>query len=388
MKIAIITATRAEYGLLMPLIRCVLEDPFFDCHVIVTGTHLLQRFGETVSFIEQDGIPIKYKVPIMDEGYIEQGEVIASALVQFTKIYNKEQYDAIVVLGDRYELYGFCIPAVLKKIPIIHIHGGEKTEGALDEKIRHSITKMASIHFPSIREYAKRIVQMGENPEYVYPVGALGIDNIKKVPLLSIEELSAELNVDFIKNKVAIVTYHSVTVTNTEDTIYQIKTVLSALRESGLYSIITMPNSDNDGDVIAAIISEYVDIYPEKFKYIKSLGQKRYLSCLKYAKIVIGNSSSGIIETASFKIPTINIGERQQGRIAPKNVIHCICEKNSILQSIEKAFSQKFQEQLENCINLYGEGDTATRIVNILKKIDWNNTQIISKKFYDIDFEV
>lgn len=388
MKIAIITATRAEYGLLSPLISCMLEDSFFDCHVIVTGTHLLQKFGKTVSFIEQDGIPIKYKVPIMKEDYIEQSEVIASALVQFTKIYNDEKYDAIVVLGDRYELYGFCIPAVLKKIPIIHIHGGEKTEGALDEKIRHSITKIASVHFPSIKEYANRIIQMGENPAYVYPVGALGIDNIKRVPLLSVEELSAELNVDFAEKKVAIVTYHPVTVTNTQDSICQIKTVLEALRESNLYSIITMPNSDSDGDVIASIIEEYVDKYCEKFRYIKSLGQKRYLSCLKHAKIVIGNSSSGIIETASFKIPTINIGERQQGRIAPSNVIHCVCDKYSILQSIEEAFKCTFQEQLVTCINPYGEGDTAARIVEILKVIDWNDSKIISKKFYDIEFEV
>lgn len=388
MKIAIITATRAEYGLLSPLISCMLEDSFFDCHVIVTGTHLLQKFGKTVSFIEQDGIPIKYKVPIMKEDYIEQSEVIASALVQFTKIYNDEKYDAIVVLGDRYELYGFCIPAVLKKIPIIHIHGGEKTEGALDEKIRHSITKIASVHFPSIKEYANRIIQMGENPAYVYPVGALGIDNIKRVPLLSVEELSAELNVDFAEKNVAIVTYHPVTVTNTQDSICQIKTVLEALRESNLYSIITMPNSDSDGDVIASIIEEYVDKYCEKFRYIKNLGQKRYLSCLKHAKIVIGNSSSGIIETASFKIPTINIGERQQGRIAPSNVIHCVCDKNSILQSIEEAFKCTFQEQLVTCINPYGEGDTAARIVEILKVIDWNDSKIISKKFYDIEFEV
>lgn len=386
-KVAVITATRAEYGLLRPLIEEFINDQEIDCEVIATGTHLLTKYGNTIQFIEQDGIPIEYIVPIMEEERAEQCAVIAKAIIEFSKIYEKEKYDAIVVLGDRYELYGFCIPALLQRIPIIHIHGGEKTEGAVDEKIRHSITKMASIHFPSIEEYAKRIIQMGENPQFVFTVGALGIDNVLKLPLMGKQDLEHELNIDFSRD-VAIVTFHPVTVDGVECAKEQTEIVFDTLLKLPLFLLVTMPNSDMGGDIITEMIIKYAKQYPTKMKFVKNLGQIRYLSCLKNASIVIGNSSSGIIETASFKIPTVDIGERQRGRLAPKNVIHCECERNEIESAVEKGLSEEFRIQIANCVNPYGDGKTASRIVSKLKQLNWDDPKLIKKEFYDIDFGV
>lgn len=382
-KIAVITATRAEYGLLKPLIEELLIDENIDCKVIVTGTHLLEKYGRTIQFIEKDGIPIQYTIPIMEEEQNNQCVVIAKATTAFSEIYQVEKYDAIVVLGDRYELYGFCVPALLHRIPIIHIHGGEKTEGAVDEKIRHSITKMASIHFPSIEEYAKRIIQMGENPEFVYPVGALGIDNALKLPLLSKEELEKNLEIDF-SNNIAIVTFHPVTMEGIESAKIQAREVFDTLIQLPVFSVVTMPNSDMGGDVITEIILEYAEKYPHKMKFMKSLGQLRYLSALKYASLVVGNSSSGIIETASFRIPTINIGDRQKGRFSPQNVIHCECKAEEIKKAVEKGLSVAFKEEIVDCVNPYGDGQAAVRMRKILNEIDWTDSRIVQKEFWDL----
>lgn len=382
MKVAVITATRAEYGLLYPLIKKLLMDSFFECHVIVTGTHLLKKYGETIDFIVKDGIPIRYRVNIMSEDHMNQDEVIAKGIVEFARLYEKEEYDAVIVLGDRYELFGFCIPALLKNIPIVHIHGGEKTEGAIDEKIRHSITKMSSIHFPSIKQYADRIIQMGESPDFVYSVGALGIDNVLNMDLLSKNDLSQELSVDFNKD-VAIVTFHPVTLDNKIEMVQQTENLMGALLKTKLFSIVTMPNSDFGGECIWKIILRYSNMYPKKIKLIKSLGQKRYLSCLKYAKIVVGNSSSGIIETASFRIPTVDIGDRQRGRVAPCNVLHCDCKKEDICHCINKALDPDFIMKIQDCQNPYGDGKTADRMVEILKKVDWKDSRLVQKVFMD-----
>lgn len=386
-KIAVITATRAEYGLLRPFIEEMIKENEFTCELLVTGTHLLERYGKTVQFIEEDGIPIRYKIPIMNEEENEQCDVIAKAMTSFSRVYEREKYDAIVVLGDRYELYGFCIPALLHRIPIIHIHGGEKTEGAVDEKIRHSITKMASLHFPSIEEYAKRIIQMGENPKYVYPVGALGIDNAMRLILIDKEQLEQEMEIDFSK-KIAIVTFHPVTLDGLEEAKKQAQIVFQTLVMMDLFLIVTMPNSDMGGDIITKIILDYAKKYSDKIKFVKSLGQIRYLSCLKYASIVIGNSSSGIIETASFKIPTVDIGDRQRGRMAPKNVIHCDCEQKCIEEAVKRGLSESFREQLSDYVNPYGDGKAAIRMVSILKQLNWEDAGLVKKEFYDIDFGV
>lgn len=387
MKIALITSTRAEYGLLFPLIKALTEDTFFQLHVIVTGTHLLQKYGNTLKFIEDDAVRIAYKLPIMDENVENTNAIIAKAIIAFDAVYQSENYEAIVVLGDRYELFGFCIPALINRIPIIHIHGGEKTEGAIDECIRHSITKMAAIHFPSIQEYAKRIIQMGENPEVVFPVGALGIDNIMHLPKMSQLELEKELSVNF-NIDTALVTFHPVTLKCLEEIEKEAETVFSSLSKLPINYIVTMPNSDMGGDITRKVIERYVNELPSQFIYIKNLGQKRYLSTLQYVKMVIGNSSSGIIEVPSFGIPTIDIGDRQQGRFSPDTVIHCKCTENEIHQAIEKGLSDKFRNSIKNYKNPYGEGNTAQKICTVLKHTDLRDERFIKKQFYDIEFEV
>lgn len=384
-KVAVITATRAEYGLLKPLIEELSRDSFFECHLIVTGTHLMEKYGSTIKYIREDNLPIQYEIPIINNDE-NQSETIANAIVKFSDIYKREKYTAIIILGDRYELYGFCIPAVLQRIPIIHIHGGEKTEGALDEKIRHSITKLSSVHFASLPEYANRILQMGEMPKYVFSVGALGIDNVYHIPLMSKQELEEELGVNFEKENVAIVTFHPVTLVSEAEIEYQMDTLLKALTELPLKVIITMPNSDKGSNIIHKKINQCIQ-NSNKFLFIKSLGQRRYLSCLKYASIVIGNSSSGIIETASFKIPTVDIGDRQKGRLKPKNVLHCDCEKNAICETVRFALSRKFRDSIKNYQNPYGDGETAQKIKNILKELNWSDSSLIQKEFHDLKFE-
>lgn len=387
-SIAVLSTTRAEYGLLYPLLKRLENDEEFQVDFIVSGTHLLEKYGKTIKYIEKDGINIAYQVPIYNENFVstemEAIQSIARGLKLFSEIFEKKRYEAVLVLGDRYELLSFCVAAMLFRIPIIHLHGGEITEGAIDDKIRHSITKMASIHFPSLVCNAKRIIQMGEDPRFVFPVGALGIDNIVNENLMSRVELKEELQLPNDK-RIAAVTFHPLTSEDKKNAADETETVMSALLEADLYSVITMPNSDAGGDEIYSVILRFEKNYPGNFILHKSLGQKRYLSLLSIADIMVGNSSSGIIESASFKLPVINIGDRQKGREAPDNVIHCNCRKEELLAAINKGLSQDFRNQLESCINPYGDGNTAQRIVDILKQVDLHDISLIQKKFHDAD---
>lgn len=386
-KIAVITSTRAEYGLLRPLIAEMREDPSFDVHLLVSGTHLLEKFGHTVDYIREDGIPIADVIPVFDEDFagdeLHAADALAKAVQLSTAIFIREKYDAVMVLGDRYELLGFCSAAVICRIPIIHIHGGEITEGAIDDKIRHAVTKLASIHFPSIPEYARRIVQMGEDPARVYPSGALGIDNIVKADYWSRDALCRDLGITATL-PLAAVTYHPVTSLNPDTAVFEIRQVLDALLQAGVFSVITMPNSDVGGTEIYQEILKYVHEYPDRMTALKSLGQTRYLSLLRCADIMVGNSSSGILESASFCLPTVNIGDRQRGRMAPANVIHCRCRTEDILEAIRHGMSEQFKDSLKGYVNPYGDGKTAQRIKNVLKEIDFSDLGLIQKKFYDI----
>lgn len=386
-KLAVITATRAEYGILCPLIKKLTADSFFECHLIVTGTHLAEKYGHTIDYIVNDNIEIAHQIDILGNGSCIPANVVASAITKFTALYQDEKYDAIIVLGDRYELFGFTIPALLLNIPIIHIHGGEKTEGAIDEKIRHSITKMSSVHFPSIEDNRKRIIQMGESPEKVFTVGALGIDNITHMPLLNKTELERKLQINF-ENNVALVTFHPITLESIEESQRQVTELMNALIDSPLFSIVTMPNCDVGGDEVLTILLKYTNCHKDKFLFYKSLGQVNYLSCLKYVKMVIGNSSSGIIETASFHLPTINIGNRQKGRYAPENVIQCECNAKSIQKAIAMGLSDSFKSKLCDYENPYGDGHAAERITRILKTLNWDNAELIKKDFFDVTFKI
>lgn len=389
-KLAVITSTRAEYGLLFPLIKALIAEPEMEMQLLVSGTHLVRKYGYTITYIKQDNVPIAYEIPIFDETFSSDeqhvSEAVARAIEQCGVIFSKERYDAVIVLGDRYELLGFCTAAIICRIPIIHIHGGEVTEGAIDDKIRHAITKMSSIHFPSVLEYAQRIIQMGENPDYVYTVGALGIDNILNLKLLDRTALFQKLEVD-TNLPIAAVTFHPVTGESPRFAAEEMRQVLEALVESNVFSVITMPNSDVGGDEIYQIVISYVKRYPDKMILRKSLGQVGYLSLLKHANIMVGNSSSGILESASFQLPTVDIGDRQKGRMAPANVVHCICEKSEIEKSIEFCFRKETKQALEGYNNPYGDGKTTQRIVNVIKSIDFTDKSLVCKHFIDLRWE-
>lgn len=386
-KIAVITTTRADYGLLSPLLREMQKNSSIDMHLLVSGTHLLEHYGNTLQYIIEDGVQVSYTISIYEEDFISDelhsALAIAKAAEQCGRIFQKEKYDGILVLGDRYELLGFCSAAVVNRIPIIHIHGGEITEGAIDDKIRHAITKLSSIHFPSIQEYADRIIQMGENRNRVHAVGALGIDNIMHLPLLEKQELLSDLNIETML-PISAVTYHPVTSQCAEEAKKEIIEVLEGLLASEVFSIITMPNSDAGGDYIYDQIVKYEQKYPARFIIKKSLGQKRYLSLLKCADIMVGNSSSGILESASFLLPTVNIGDRQKGRMAPRNVINCPCSREEISLAIKKGMSKDFLDSLKGYVNPYGDGNTAQKITEILKSIDFTDKSLVSKGFEDM----
>lgn len=389
LKIAIFTSTRADYGLLYPLIVKMQNDDYFNVDLIVSGTHLSEKHGRTIDFIKKDNIKIRYEIDILNDGSFENDicQVIASGISKFSDILNKECYECIIVLGDRYELYSICIPSLMHTIPIIHFHGGEITKGAVDNSVRHSITKMASIHFPSIELYKNRIIQMGEQPDTIFAVGALGIDNICSLKLISKENLCSILS---INNNCSfnIVTYHPVTLDTESDAEKQINMLLTVLCKQEYVSIITMPNADTFGDLIYRCIEKYILDFPGKLIFIKSLGQINYLSALKYANCMIGNSSSGILEAASFKLPVVNIGDRQAGRFKPDNVIDCKCEEEDITRAITKALSNEFRDSICGLENPFGQGDAADKAIEILKKIDFKNkSSLVKKDFFDIDME-
>lgn len=387
-KIAVVTGTRAEYGLLYPLIKGISEESEFDLSLIVTGSHLSDFHGMTVDHIRKDGLKISYLVQMVPEGDTE-GDIcksISLGLVEFSKIFSKNSFNLIVVLGDRYELFSICIAAYIHKIPIAHISGGEITKGAIDDSIRHSITKLSAIHFPSIELYAKRIIQMGENPETVYTVGALGIDNIKNIQLMSKDELFEYTGVNF-ENNVVLMTYHPVTLDNYMDASEQINIIMEVLLMTDLRILMTMPNADAGSNEIYRVIQDYVNKFPEKFWLVKNLGQRGYLSAMKHSKLMMGNSSSGIVESASFKLPVVNIGDRQEGRLKPANVIDCSCTKEAISGAINKALSEEFNNSISGIINPYGDGNTANRIVQILKSINLKDkVKLLKKGFYDLMF--
>ncbi|MDP4181871.1 MAG: UDP-N-acetylglucosamine 2-epimerase [Bacillota bacterium] len=383
----VVTTSRADYGLLYPLIKKISCDKYFNLNLIVTGSHLSFEFGNTVEEIKRDGFNIFNVVSAYPSGDSERDIIasIAESMKCLSNLIEKSKPDLVIVLGDRYELWPVIIACVIHKIPIAHIHGGETTYGSTDEVVRHSVTKAAVIHFPSIEQYGKRIIQMGEEPKNVFVVGALAIDNIKNIELMHIEELKHYTKLDFNKD-IALLTYHPVTQDKIDSTTEQIKNVLDAVLESGITTIITMPNMDVGGRAIYKKINEYVEKYPKNFVLISNLGRVAYLSAMKYAKLMIGNSSSGIIESASFRLPVVNVGDRQEGRYKPINVIDCLCAKNDIYDGITKALSEDFKESLYNLENPYGDGETADRIVNILKTFDFSDKErLLKKRFFDLD---
>ena len=386
-NICIITGTRAEYGLLCPLIKKINEDDQFNLQLLVTGMHLSPEFGLTYKQIKEAGYKIDEKVEILlsSDTSIGISKSMGLAIISFSEVFDRLKPDMVVVLGDRYEIFSAVSVANISRIPVCHLHGGETTEGAFDENLRHSITKMSYLHFTSTEEYRKRVIQLGESPDRVFNVGAIGIENIKKMNLLSKEELERSINFKLDK-KYAIVTFHPVTLENNTAK-SQFKELLLALDKiKDLKVIFTKANSDTDGRIINNMIDEFVLTDKERFISFTSMGSLRYLSAIKYSDIVIGNSSSGIVEVPSFNKPTINIGDRQKGRIQAKSIINCKPVKNDIEKAIERALSDEFLENIKDVKNPYGDGNVSDKVIEKIKYFLENDKINLKKKFYDLEF--
>lgn len=386
-KICVVTGTRAEYGLLKPLIKRINEDTDVELQLVVTGMHLSTEFGLTYKEIEEDGYTITDKNEMLLSSDTPNGitKSIGLATIGFADIFTRIQPDIVVLLGDRFETYAAATSAMIHRIPIAHIHGGELTEGAIDDAIRHSITKMSTLHFTSTEEYRRRVIQLGEQPERVYCVGALGVENIKKQPLLSKREL--EKSISFSLDKpYAVITYHPVTLEN-DTAEEQFIDLLNALDEmEGYKFIFTKANADTEGRIINQLIDVYVDKNKDKAVGFTSLGMVRYLSALKYCEMVIGNSSSGLLEAPSFRIPTVNIGNRQKGRVRAESVIDCGNSQNEISQALEEAIQLKKKDRLRNMSNPYEGRDTSKKIYGKIKiYLDDTENELMNKQFYDLN---
>jgi GDP/UDP-N,N'-diacetylbacillosamine 2-epimerase (hydrolysing) len=381
-KVCIVTGSRADYGLLRLVMKGISDDPGLTLQVIATGTHLSQNFGMTYKEIEDDGFIIDFKVEILNslDSPVGIAESMSKGLIGCAKAIESLKPDLVVVLGDRYEIFAAAAAALVARIPIAHLHGGESTIGAFDEAFRHSITKMSQLHFVATDEYRKRVIQLGEDPEKVFLVGGLGVDNLKNIDLLNKVEIERLLGVKFLE-KSLLITFHPVTLE--DDTAEaQTKELLSALLElSDTTLIFTMPNADTGGLAIMNLIEKFVDSIPHAYLF-KSLGQHLYLSCIPYVDGVVGNSSSGLTEVPTFKKGTINVGSRQLGRLTASSVINCEPEQGQIRRAIERLYSEEFRAVLADTRNPYGEGGASLKIVDTLRGCDLNG--IIQKKFNDL----
>ena len=383
-KICVVTGTRAEYGLLFWLMKEIEADENLELKIIVTGMHLSPEFGLTYKEIEKDfKIDKKIEILLSSDTSIGISKSMGLAQISFAEAYEELKPDIVVVLGDRYEIFSAVSSAMIARIPIAHLHGGEATEGLIDESIRHSITKMSHIHFVATEEYKNRVIQLGEQPGKVFNVGGLGIDNIKKLKLLNKEEF--EKSIDFKLNKKNIlVTFHPVTLENSTAR-GQFQELLDAIDELEDTNIIfTKANSDTDGRIINQMIDEYVTKNSRKSVGFTSLGQLRYLSALQFVDAMVGNSSSGLAETPTFKIGTINIGDRQKGRMKASSVLDCKPTKEDILGTFDKLYSSEFKTILNTVKNPYGNGGASVQIKDIIKIISLNG--ILKKSFYDIEY--
>lgn len=381
-KICVVTGTRAEYGLLYWLMKEIEADKEFQLQLIVTGMHLSSEFGLTYKEIEKEfKIDKKIEMLLSSDTSIGISKSMGLSQISFSEAFEELKPDILIVLGDRYEIFSVVSTAMIARIPIVHLHGGETTEGAFDESIRHSITKMSHLHFTATQEYRNRVIQLGEDPSRVFNVGGMGIENIKRLKLLTKEEF--ENSIDFKLNKKNIlVTFHPVTLENStaQEQFQELLEVIDELKDTNI--IFTKANSDTDGRIINQMIDNYVAKNFHKSVGFNSLGQLRYLSALQFVDAVVGNSSSGLLEAPSFKIGTINIGDRQKGRIKAGSIIDCSANKFDIKKAFEKLYSLEFQNSLLNVTNPYGNGCASKKIIEEIKRVNLEN--ILKKTFYDL----
>jgi GDP/UDP-N,N'-diacetylbacillosamine 2-epimerase (hydrolysing) len=380
-RICVVTGSRAEYGLLSRLMKRIQESTALELQIIATGMHLSPEYGLTLRDIETDGFTIDRKVDMLlsSSTVVGVSKSIGLGVIGFADALAELQPDLLLVLGDRYEIFAAASAAMIAQIPIAHLHGGERTEGAFDESIRHSITKMSHLHFVAAREYQRRVIQLGEQPERVFCVGGLGVDSVKSFQLLSRTEL--EKAIDFklgLRN--LLVTFHPITL-DREDSKLQMTELLAALSElENTRLVFTMPNSDPEGLSLSGQIEEFCECRDHAKAYI-SLGHLRYLSCIKHFDGVIGNSSSGLLEVPTFKKGTVNIGDRQRGRLRAASVIDCAPDRASISSALGQLYSKEFEERLRNTESPYGEGGACDAIVEILEQSSLDD--LLKKCFYD-----
>lgn len=385
-KICVITGSRAEYGLLKPLIASIQSDPDLILQLIVTGMHLSSEFGFTYQEIENDGFPIEDKIEILvsADTSCAIAKSMGLGLIGFADSFKRLKPDMIVLLGDRFEIFAAASTAMVFKIPLAHIHGGEATIGLIDEAIRHSITKMSFLHFTSTELYRQRVIQLGESPDRVFYTGAPGVEAIHKTQLLPRNELEHRLSFSF-DGTVVLVTYHPVTLENNtaREQFQNLLAVLDSLPQ--LRIIFTKANADMNGRSINTLIEEYERNHPKRCVAFSSMGQLLYWSALKYCSLVVGNSSSGIVEVPSFHIPSINIGNRQSGRIKAASVINCGVSIENIKEAIEKGLSKEFQAAARNVTNPYDKKDTTQTILNTIKRFLNTGENLVIKEFYDLE---
>ncbi|HOP50943.1 MAG TPA: UDP-N-acetylglucosamine 2-epimerase [Ignavibacteriales bacterium] len=380
--ICVFTSSRADYGILKPLLKLLKKNNNFNLQLLVSGMHLVPQYGNTIEEIEQDNFDISAKVDILLASNTRSSvaKSIGIGLINYSDILEKLKPDISIVLGDRFETFSFSIACHVLNIPLVHIHGGEITEGAIDDGFRHSITKLSYLHFTSTEEYRQNVIQLGEEPFRVFNVGALAIDNIKNLVKLSREEFEKRLGIK-LKKYNFLITYHPVTLDKDLSKI-QFSSILKALDKfNDTLLIFTAANADPEGMKINDMIKDYTKNNTNKAIFIPSLGQFLYFNALNFVDVIIGNSSSGIIEAPSFKIPTINIGDRQKGRTKAISVIDSSYDTEEIYTKIKYALSDDFQKICKSCVNPYGDGNSAKKIINILENYSFDN---IKKKFYKI----
>lgn len=377
-NITVVTGTRAEYGLLKNIMKAIDEDKDLKLQLLVTGMHLSPKYGMTKNDILEDGFTIDEECPILLDynGKDKNAREISIAISEFIGAFNRLKPDIVLVLGDRYEAFAAATTAMAMNIPIAHIAGGEITEGAMDEQIRHSITKMAHIHFPGVEVYAENIRNMGEENLRVFNVGDSGIENIKLTKMMTPDELKESLGVEVTQDTI-LATYHPVTL-EVDDVENQINNVIDALDKINKPMIITYPNSDNGGDKIISALDKFAE-RNSNVHLFKSLGSLRYLSVMKYCGVIVGNSSSALIEAPYLKKPVVNIGNRQQGRLMAENIIQTNYNSDDIYNGIKKAFSPEFNEFVKTVESLYGEGSTSEEIVKVLKNVELGE-KLLKKK--------
>lgn len=385
-KICVVTATRAEYGLLKCLLDDIQNDPQLELQIISTGSHLSPEFGYTNLQILDDGFRVNKQIEILlsSDTPVGVSKSMGLAQISFAEAFEELRPDLVVVLGDRYELIPIVSAANIARIPVAHLNGGELTEGAIDELIRHAITKLSQLHFTAMEEYSRRVIQMGESPDRVFNIGEVGLDNILRMELLSKSAFEDSIGVK-LKQKNLLFTYHPETTQSVDEIAADFNHILAALDTlDDCLIVFTKANADVGGRLINKMIDQYVADHKDKSVAFTSLGQLRYLSALQYVDAVVGNSSSGIVEAPSFRIASINIGSRQKGRVRADSTIDVEVEKQQIIDAIATIYTDAFQERLHTVINPYGQGNSSQKLVSIIKSVDLSKLK--SKKFYDVEY--